>query len=209
MIDLNYTSSDCLQVMTEVSVIDPALLLSGHTGSCHDASRGCWCFTQALSSFLGPLLTPTRVQTETTISMMKIKSTSNQTTRDSNNANEMKSGFLLQVKGLSSLEVARRRQANRAQLHLGLSAQSQGPFPRPSQNAGQLQPSRLPQAPHPEQQAGQIRHAGLLGRKPAGDVVGSRLRSIQEKPPSHLQADPAQQARAKLEAIRNELGEIG
>lgn len=117
--------------------------------------------------------------------------------------------FFLQVKGLTSLEVARQRQANRAQLHLGLPAQPQGPLPYPAHMAaGQLQPSRLPQAPHPELRTGQGWHEGLSGVQPAGSVPGKRLGSISETPPRQLQGAPAQQARAKLEAIRNELGEI-
>lgn len=115
---------------------------------------------------------------------------------------------LLQVKALTSLEVARQRQANRAQLQLGLPAQYQGPFPRPAPTAGQLQPSRLPHAPYPGQWAGQMQQKGLLGPKPAGDALGRRLGSIQEKLPTRVEADPAQKARAKLHAIRNELGEV-
>ena len=117
--------------------------------------------------------------------------------------------LLFQVKGLSSLEVARQRQANRAQLHLGLSAQSQGPLPHPTlMAAGHLQPSGLPQVPHPEHRIGQDQHEGLLGALPAGNVPGKRLGSILETPPGQLQGAPGQQARAKLEAIRNELGEF-
>ena len=111
------------------------------------------------------------------------------------------------MKALTSLEVARQCQANRAQLHLGIAATSQGQTPCPPQTAaGQLQPSRLPQAPHLERQAGQVRQGGLLGAQPAGDFLGRRLGSISEKPPVQLQGAPAQQARAKLEAIRSELG---
>ena len=122
---------------------------------------------------------------------------------------DMKNFLFLQVKGLTSLEVARQRQASRAQLHLGLPAQPQGPLPHSAHMAvGQLQPSRLPQAPHSEHRIGQDRHEGLLGVQPAVNALGKRLGSISETPQGQLQGAPGQQARAKLEAIRNELGEF-
>lgn len=117
--------------------------------------------------------------------------------------------FVLQVKALTSLEVARQRQANRAQLHLDPSAQPQGPFPFPAQTSGQLQGgSRLPQAPYPGQwAAGQVQQGGLSNSKLSGSALGKRLGSISEKAPALVRPGRAQQARAKLEAIRNELGE--
>jgi len=88
--------------------------------------------------------------------------------------------LLLQVKALSSLEVARQRQSNRAQLHLG----------------------QKPLAPGP------LQRAGLLCPRPAGPLqVPGRLQQPSEPLGSAVQqTDPAQQARAKLEAIRKELG---
>ena len=86
----------------------------------------------------------------------------------------------LQVKALTSLEVARQRQANRAQLHVGLPAQSQGPFSR--------------------QPAGQVQARGQL--QAAGQSQPFKLPRVASR------FDPAQQARAKLDAIRNELGKL-
>ncbi|DBB00918.1 TPA: hypothetical protein ACH3X1_000835 [Trebouxia sp. C0004] len=99
-----------------------------------------------------------------------------------------------QVKALSSLEVARQRQSNRAQLHLG----QQPLVPGPLQRAGLL-------CPKP---AGPLQAAGLLCPKQAGPLQASgRMEQPSEPLGSALQqADPAQQARAKLEAIRRELG---
>ncbi len=103
----------------------------------------------------------------------------------------------MQVKALTSLEVARQRQSNRAQLHLGQQPQGQAP--------SQQQSSGLLRGPEPFQRPGLLHNLGQS--KPVGlpQVPGQQKQSSEGTAQGEV-AGPAQLARAKLEAIRNELG---
>ena len=121
----------------------------------------------------------------------------------------------MQVNGLTSLEVVRQRQAKRAQQHFGLPAQSQGALSHQPQAAGLIQPSRFPQAPSRIQKVAQNQATGHqqpdLGGTASVLAEGTMVegpRAVQEPGQPQQRLDPAQQARAKLEAIRNELGEV-